>query len=176
MIHVVGHTAIDHISRVPHLPEKNCSTHITDRQIYFGGGAANIAAGIAMLGEQVTLHSCIGGDFVGGEYDRLDEPARDPPAVLPGPRGTYSDSVHVHGRSWRPDDLLRMGSIQGVRNLGSPVPPVRAHGHRGSGVQLQGRREERVHVVRSRAGCFLVYKGAARIDHRKYRHSLCQPA
>ena len=70
MIHIVGHTAIDHISRVPHLPKTNCSTHITDRQIYFGGGASNIAAGIAMLGEAVTLHSCIGGDFTGSDYDR----------------------------------------------------------------------------------------------------------
>lgn len=70
MIHIVGHTAIDHISRVAHLPEKNCSTHISDRQIYFGGGAANIAAGIATLGEQVTLVSCIGDDFVGSEYER----------------------------------------------------------------------------------------------------------
>ena len=69
MISVVGHTAIDHISRVPHLPAKNCSTHISDRQTYFGGGAANIAAGIAILGEQVTLISCIGGDFYGSEYD-----------------------------------------------------------------------------------------------------------
>jgi Sugar kinases, ribokinase family len=69
MIHIVGHTAIDHISRVPHLPEKNCSTHISDRQIYFGGGAANIAAGIAVLGEEVTLISCTGGDFAGSEYD-----------------------------------------------------------------------------------------------------------
>jgi sugar/nucleoside kinase (ribokinase family) len=70
MISVVGHTAVDHISRVPHLPEKNCSTHIAERQIYFGGGAANIAAGIASLGEQVTLISCIGSDFYGGDYDR----------------------------------------------------------------------------------------------------------
>jgi ribokinase len=70
MIHIVGHTAIDHISKVPHLPKANCSTHITDRQIYFGGGASNIAAGIAMLGEVVTLHSCIGSDFSGSEYDR----------------------------------------------------------------------------------------------------------
>ena len=70
MIHIVGHTAIDHISKVPHLPKANCSTHITDRQIYFGGGASNIAAGIAMLGEAVTLHSCIGSDFSGSEYDR----------------------------------------------------------------------------------------------------------
>ncbi len=69
MISVVGHTAIDHISHVPHLPERNCSTHISDRQIYFGGGAANIAAGIASLGEQVTLISCIGSDFYGSEYD-----------------------------------------------------------------------------------------------------------
>ncbi|AGB03417.1 carbohydrate kinase family protein [Methanoregula formicica] len=70
MIHIVGHTAIDHISKVAHLPEKNCSTHITDRQIYYGGGAANIAAGIAMLGEKVTLHSCVGSDFKGSDYDR----------------------------------------------------------------------------------------------------------
>jgi ribokinase len=68
-IHVVGHTAIDHISKVAHLPEKNCSTHITDRQIYYGGGAANIAAGIATLGGNATLHSCVGGDFHGGDYD-----------------------------------------------------------------------------------------------------------
>lgn len=70
MIYVVGHTAIDHISHVHHLPERNCSTHITDRQIFFGGGAANIAAGIATLGEEVTLLSCIGGDFTGSDYDR----------------------------------------------------------------------------------------------------------
>ena len=70
MIHIVGHTAIDHISRVAHLPENNCSTHISDRQIYFGGGAANIAAGIATLGEPVTLVSCIGDDFAGSDYER----------------------------------------------------------------------------------------------------------
>jgi nucleoside kinase len=70
MIHIVGHTAIDHISKVPHLPERNCSTHITDRQIYYGGGASNIAAGIATLGESVTLHSCVGNDFAGSDYDR----------------------------------------------------------------------------------------------------------
>jgi len=69
MIHIVGHTAIDHICRVPHLPAKNCSTHISDRQIFYGGGAANIAAGIAMLGEEVTLISCTGGDFSGSGYD-----------------------------------------------------------------------------------------------------------
>ena len=69
MIHVVGHTAIDHISKVAHLPEKNCSTHIMDRQIYYGGGGANIAAGIAALGGETTLISCVGGDFYGSDYD-----------------------------------------------------------------------------------------------------------
>jgi len=70
MIHIVGHTAIDHISKVAHLPEKNSSTHITDRQIYYGGGAANIAAGIAMLKGEVTLVSCVGGDFTGSAFDQ----------------------------------------------------------------------------------------------------------
>ena len=70
MIHVVGHTAVDHISHVHHLPERNCSTHITDRKVFFGGGAANIAAGIATLGEAVTLISCVGSDFAGGDYDQ----------------------------------------------------------------------------------------------------------
>ncbi|HOV68377.1 MAG TPA: carbohydrate kinase family protein, partial [Methanoregulaceae archaeon] len=39
MITVVGHTAVDHISRVTSLPGPNGSTTITDRQILFGGGA-----------------------------------------------------------------------------------------------------------------------------------------
>ena len=60
----------DHISRVHHLPQKNHSTHITDRQVFFGGGAANIAAGIATLGETVTLHSCVGDDFAGSDYEK----------------------------------------------------------------------------------------------------------
>jgi ribokinase len=70
MIHVVGHTAVDHISKVHHLPQPNQSTHITDRQVFFGGGAANIAAGIATLGEAITLHSCVGDDFPGSDYEK----------------------------------------------------------------------------------------------------------
>jgi ribokinase len=70
MISVVGHTAIDHISRVPRFPPVNGSIHILDRKVYFGGGAANIAAGIAKLGEPCTLVSAVGGDFSGSEYER----------------------------------------------------------------------------------------------------------
>jgi sugar/nucleoside kinase (ribokinase family) len=69
VIHVVGHTAFDHICRVPVFPEKNASIQILDRWLFFGGGAANIAAGIATLGEASTLVSAVGADFSGSEYD-----------------------------------------------------------------------------------------------------------
>ncbi|MFY1643820.1 carbohydrate kinase family protein [Methanoculleus bourgensis] len=70
MISVVGHTAIDHLFRVPDLPGRHNSTYITDHKVYFGGGAANIAAGIATLGEECRLISSVGGDFPGSDYDR----------------------------------------------------------------------------------------------------------
>ncbi len=74
MISVVGHTAIDHISRVPRFPPVNGSIHILDRKVYFGGGAANIAAGIARLDEPCTLVSAVGGDFSGSDYEKwMDE-------------------------------------------------------------------------------------------------------
>jgi nucleoside kinase len=69
MIHVVGHTAIDHIFLVPALPEKHASTYILEHHVYYGGGAANIAAGIARLGEPVSLISAVGADFIGSEYE-----------------------------------------------------------------------------------------------------------
>lgn len=70
VIYVVGHTAIDHICTVSGLPPSNGSATILERKVLFGGGAANIAAGIARLGEPCTLVSAIGGDFPGSEYDR----------------------------------------------------------------------------------------------------------
>ena len=73
MISVVGHTAIDHICRVPRFPAVNGSIHILDRKVYFGGGAANIASGIAKLNEPCTLVSAVGGDFPGSEYEQWME-------------------------------------------------------------------------------------------------------
>jgi sugar/nucleoside kinase (ribokinase family) len=70
MIHVVGHTALDHICRVPTLPPRNGSTAITDHEVFFGGGAANIASGIGRLGGDATLVSAVGNDFFGGDYER----------------------------------------------------------------------------------------------------------
>ncbi|MCX6699066.1 MAG: carbohydrate kinase family protein [Methanomicrobiales archaeon] len=73
MISVVGHTAIDHISRVPRFPPVNGSINILDRKVYFGGGAANIAAGIARLNEPCTLISAVGGDFSGSDFEQWME-------------------------------------------------------------------------------------------------------
>jgi len=68
-ISVVGHTAFDHICRTPYLPPPNGSTPVIKRDILFGGGAANIAVGIAMLGQPVTLVSAVGKDFLGSAYE-----------------------------------------------------------------------------------------------------------
>lgn len=73
MISVVGHTAIDYICRVPRFPPVNGSINILDRKVYFGGGAANIASGIARLDEPCTLVSAVGGDFSGTEYEHWME-------------------------------------------------------------------------------------------------------
>lgn len=72
-ISVVGHTAIDHICRVSNFPERHTSVPTIDHQIFFGGGAANIAAGIATLGEPCTLVSAVGSDFPGSAYERRME-------------------------------------------------------------------------------------------------------
>ena len=69
-ITVVGHTAFDHICKTPYLPPPNGSTPVLKRDILFGGGAANIAVGIATLGQQVTLVSAVGKDFSGSEYEK----------------------------------------------------------------------------------------------------------
>ena len=68
-ISVVGHTAFDHICKTPYLPPPNGSAPVVKREILFGGGAANIAVGIAMLGQPVTLVSAVGKDFPGSAYE-----------------------------------------------------------------------------------------------------------
>lgn len=66
---MVGHTAVDHICQVSHLPTPNSSTSVLNRKVFFGGGAANIAAGIATLGGKAALISAVGGDFSGSSYE-----------------------------------------------------------------------------------------------------------
>ncbi|MDD1675742.1 MAG: carbohydrate kinase family protein [Methanomicrobiales archaeon] len=69
MIHVVGHTARDQLFRVEKFPERHASSPVRDHHTYFGGGGANVAAGIARLGGACTLISAVGPDFPGSEYD-----------------------------------------------------------------------------------------------------------
>ena len=68
-ISIVGHTAFDHICQTPYLPSLNGSTPVIKRDILFGGGAANIAVGIATLGQPVRLVSAVGKDFPGSAYE-----------------------------------------------------------------------------------------------------------
>lgn len=69
-ISVVGHTAIDYLFEVAKLPGPNASAPIVDYHEYHGGGAANIAAGIAKLGGVSQLISPVGADFQDSEYER----------------------------------------------------------------------------------------------------------
>ncbi|MFV9631604.1 MAG: carbohydrate kinase family protein [Methanosarcinales archaeon] len=69
-ISVIGHTAYDHLFEVTRFPEPNSSIPITDYHLYFGGGAANIAAGLAVLGAKSQLISPVGSDFAGSKYEK----------------------------------------------------------------------------------------------------------
>lgn len=51
-------------------PDRHASSPIRDHHAYFGGGGANVAAGIARLGGSCTLISAVGPEFPDGEYDR----------------------------------------------------------------------------------------------------------
>lgn len=70
MILVVGHTAYDHISKVPHFPDENSSIFIEDYKKLRGGGAANVASAIANLGGKASLHSAVGEDFKNSSYEK----------------------------------------------------------------------------------------------------------
>ena len=68
IISVVGHTAYDHLFEVARFARPNSSMPVRNYHIYYGGGAANIAAGIATLGGTSQLISPVGKDFEESEY------------------------------------------------------------------------------------------------------------
>lgn len=68
-ISVVGHAAIDLLFDVEHISCHNESYPIIDYREYFGGGAANIAVGIATLGGKGQLISAVGEDFGSSGYE-----------------------------------------------------------------------------------------------------------
>jgi len=72
-ISVSGHLCVDYILTVDEYPPVGESRRVSDRKIYFGGGAANIAAGIATLGGQAELICAVGRDFSDSEYEKYLE-------------------------------------------------------------------------------------------------------
>ena len=62
-ISVVGHAAIDLLFDVENIAIHDESHPIIDYHEYYGGGAANIAVAIAILGGRSQLISAVGGDF-----------------------------------------------------------------------------------------------------------------
>lgn len=70
LISVTGHLCNDYILTVDEYPPVGESRRVVDRQVYFGGGAANIAAGIAILGGKSELITAVGRDFAESAYER----------------------------------------------------------------------------------------------------------
>jgi len=62
-ISVVGHAAIDLLFDVENIAIHDESHPIIEYHEYYGGGAANIAVAIAILGGRSQLISAVGGDF-----------------------------------------------------------------------------------------------------------------
>ena len=60
---VVGHTNLDHLLRVPGLPEKDRTAPVLSHELALGGTAANIARAAAFWGVRVGLVSRVGADF-----------------------------------------------------------------------------------------------------------------
>ncbi len=69
-ISVSGHLCVDYILTVDEYPPVGESRRVSNRKIYFGGGAANISVGIATLGGQTELICAVGCDFTGSEYEK----------------------------------------------------------------------------------------------------------
>lgn len=68
-ISVVGHAAIDLLFDVENIAVHNESHPIINYDQYYGGGAANIAIAIAILGGKAQLVSAVGGDFASSGYE-----------------------------------------------------------------------------------------------------------
>ncbi len=69
VITIVGHAAIDLLFDVENIAIHDESQPIIGYREYFGGGAANIAIGIARLGGSCQLISAVGGDFEPSGYE-----------------------------------------------------------------------------------------------------------
>ncbi|HJJ47183.1 MAG TPA: carbohydrate kinase family protein [Methanocorpusculum sp.] len=70
LISVTGHLCNDYIITVEEYPSVGESQRVVNRENYFGGGAANIAVGIATLGGEAELIFAAGKDFPRSPYER----------------------------------------------------------------------------------------------------------
>ncbi|HJJ95589.1 MAG TPA: carbohydrate kinase family protein [Methanocorpusculum sp.] len=70
LISITGHLCNDYIITVDEYPPVGESRRVVNRETFFGGGAANIAVGIATLGGESELISAVGKDFPGSPYER----------------------------------------------------------------------------------------------------------
>ncbi len=69
VITVVGHAAIDTLFDVEGIAVHDSSQPIIEYHEYFGGGAANVAIGIARLGGMAQLVAAVGGDLASSGYE-----------------------------------------------------------------------------------------------------------
>jgi ribokinase len=60
---VVGHVVVDHLFRVPRLPDRDLTVPILARSDQFGGTAGNVARAAARLGVETALAAAVGEDF-----------------------------------------------------------------------------------------------------------------
>ena len=70
LISITGHLCNDYIITVDEYPPIGESRRVIERETFFGGGAANIAAGIAILGGNAELITAVGKDFAGSLYEQ----------------------------------------------------------------------------------------------------------
>ena len=64
----VGHIALDYIFNVEKFPEPNTSVQIPSAKKYYGGAACNVSVGVAKLGLNSGIVSCVGHDFRNSGY------------------------------------------------------------------------------------------------------------
>ncbi|MCD4704151.1 MAG: carbohydrate kinase family protein [Methanosarcinaceae archaeon] len=69
VISVVGHAALDYLFDVEGVAGPHESYPIVDYEVHFGGGAANIAVAIAVLGGDAQLISAVGDDLSTSGYE-----------------------------------------------------------------------------------------------------------
>lgn len=70
-ITVTGHTSLDYILNVNDFANKNESRPISSMNMYYGGGAANVAIALAKLKTKVKLLTPIGYDFYTTKYNDI---------------------------------------------------------------------------------------------------------